>query len=175
MNHMVVEIAGIAGGLLFFAGSVGAASISTNSPAPDFTAKATGGKTIKLSDFKGQWVVLYFYPKADTPGCTRESCSLRDGFDFIKAAGAVILGVSLDSVENQEKFREKYHFQFDLLSDSDKKITTAYDVLALGGLFAQRKTFIIGPDGKIAYIFEKVDTGRHNEEVLAVLNDLKKK
>ncbi|OGV68982.1 MAG: peroxiredoxin [Lentisphaerae bacterium RIFOXYA12_FULL_48_11] len=152
-----------------------AAGLSVGAEAPDFSAKATGSRTIKLSELKGKWIVLYFYPKADTPGCTKESCSLRDGYDAIKAAGAVILGVSLDSVENQEKFKSKYTFQFDLLSDSDKKISKAYGVLAVGGLFSQRKTFIIRPDGKIAYIFEKVDVGRHNEEVLAVLENLAKK
>lgn len=173
--NMFIAMACITGGVLCFAATAGAGTISTNSPAPDFSASATGGKTVKLSGFKGRWVVLYFYPKADTPGCTKESCSLRDGFEAITTAGAVILGVSFDDMAAQEKFKEKYHFQFDLLSDKDKAIATAYNTVAVGSLFAQRKTFIIAPDGTIAHIFDKVDTGRHNEEVLAVLNELKKK
>jgi len=175
MNNFWPGIAPLFLCTFLFAGSVIAASLVIGSDAPDFSTKATGDRTVKLTDLKGKWVVLYFYPKADTPGCTKESCSLRDGYDAINAAGAVILGVSLDSLENQAKFKSKYSFQFDLLSDSDKKIAKAYNVLAVGGLFAQRKTFIIGPDGKIAHIFEKVDVGRHNEEVLAVLKNLAKK
>lgn len=158
-----------------FAGSIIAAGPVIGADAPEFSAKATGNKNIKLADLKGAWIVLYFYPKADTPGCTKESCALRDGYEAIKAAGAIILGVSLDSVESQEKFKTKYNFQFDLLSDSDKKISKAYDALAVGGLVSQRKTFIISPDGKIAHVFEKVDVGRHNEEVLAVLKNPAKK
>ncbi|MDQ7040208.1 MAG: peroxiredoxin [Rhodothermus sp.] len=141
-------------------------------PAPDFEAKATGGKTIRLSDLRGQWVVLYFYPKAFTPGCTTEACTLRDAYEKIRALGAVILGVSLDNLETQERFKAKYNLPFDLISDQDKKIARAYDVLGMGGLYAKRVTFLIDPEGRIAHIFEKVDPARHDREVYETLKQL---
>nr|BCX01007.1 MAG: peroxiredoxin [Bacteroidota bacterium] len=141
-------------------------------PAPDFEAPATNGKTIRLSALKGKWVVLYFYPKAFTPGCTAQSCSLRDGYAEIEKFGAVVLGVSLDDLETQKRFKAEHRLPFELISDADKKIARAYGVLAPMGLFAQRKTFVIDPQGRIAYIFEKVDTARHEQEVRQVLAQL---
>lgn len=141
--------------------------------APDFEAPATNGKTIKLSDFKGSWVVLYFYPKSFTPGCTAESCSLRDSYTDIRDMDAVILGVSLDDIETQQKFKDKYKLQFELVSDKDKEISKKFDVLGLAGMYAKRKTFIINPDGKIAYIFDKVNANEHDAEVKDVLDKLK--
>lgn len=157
-------------------------------PAPDFQALATNGKTIKLSDLKGSWVVLYFYPKSFTPGCTAEACALRDSYDKITEIGVVlpededkkqgldviILGVSTDSIETQNKFKSEYNLPFDLLSDKEKAISKAYDVLGITGLTAQRKTFIIDPKGDIAYVFDKVDAGKHDQEVMEVLDKLKK-
>lgn len=154
--------------------------------APDFSALATNGKTIKLSDLKGSWVVLYFYPKSFTPGCTAEACALRDSYDKLTDIGValpsdenkkeksdvVILGVSTDSIETQNKFKAKYNLPFDLLSDKEKTISKAYDVLGLTGMTAQRKTFIINPEGNIAYIFDKVDAGKHDQEVMKVLEEL---
>jgi len=153
----------------FFAGCLTSAS-EISGMAPDFTASATGGKTVTLASLRGQWVILYFYPKADTPGCTKEACSLRDGFADITKAGAVILGVSLDGVDALEKFKEKYHLPFELLSDSDKKLSKAYGVLAPGGLFALRRTFIINPEGRIVHLFKEVDVAAHSAEVLAVIH-----
>jgi peroxiredoxin Q/BCP len=150
----------------------GAVSLQVGDPAPEFEAPATSGKTVKLSDFKGSWVVLYFYPKAFTPGCTAESCSLRDSYTDIQKMNAVILGVSLDDIETQKKFKDKHNFQFELISDTDKKISKAFDVLGLMGMYAQRKTFIIDPDGKIAYIFDKVNARKHDVEVKEVLDKL---
>jgi thioredoxin-dependent peroxiredoxin len=158
-------------------------------PAPDFEAQSTSGKTVKLSDFKGSWVVFYFFPKAFTPGWVAEACALRDSYSKIEEIGVVlpdeevkpkesdivILGISTDTIETQYKFKKEYNLPFDLLSDHDKKITKAYDVLGLTGLTAQRKTFIIDPDGKIAYIFDKVNSGKHDQEVMEVLEELKKK
>lgn len=146
-------------------------AVKSGEPAPDFKAASTKGE-VKLADYKGKWLVLYFYPKADTPGCTKESCSLRDGYEQLQKAGAEILGVSLDSVEAQQQFKEKYKLPFALLADTDKKVTTAYDVLGLGGKFASRYTFLISPDGRIAHVFDKVDTGAHNSQVLAELQKL---
>ena len=140
--------------------------------APDVTAPGTNGKDIKLSDYRGSWVVLFFYPKAFTPGCTAEACSLRDGYAEIQKLGAVILGASLDSVQRQTEFKAKHSMPFDLIADADKAYAKAFDVLAFGGLMAQRKTFIIDPQGRIAHVFDKVTTGSHNQEVADVLKTL---
>jgi len=143
-------------------------------PAPAFEAPATNDQTIRLSDLRGKWVVLYFYPKAFTPGCTKESCALRDSYKEIQQLGAVILGVSLDDIETQKRFKEEYKLPFELLSDRDKEISRAYGVLGMGGLYAKRVTFIIDPEGRIAYIFDKVDAANHDEEVKEVLSQLVK-
>lgn len=140
--------------------------------APDFAALATTGTTIKLSDFNGSWVVLYFYPKSFTPGCTAESCSLRDSYTDIQEMDAVILGVSVDDIETQQEFKAKYKLQFDLVSDQDKDISRAFNVLGLAGMYAQRKTFIIDPEGKIAYIFDQVKAKEHDAQVKEVLDKL---
>ncbi len=150
-------------------------ALKVGDPAPDVAVQGTGGKEVKLSDFKGSWVVLYFYPKAFTPGCTAESCSLRDGYEEIRKLGATILGVSLDNVATQTDFKAKYHLPFELLSDSRKELSKAFDSLGLAGFMAQRKTFIIDPDGKIAHIFDKVSTASHNTEVTDVLRKLQSK
>jgi len=140
--------------------------------APDFAALATTGTTIKLSDFNGSWVVLYFYPKSFTPGCTAESCSLRDSYTDIQEMDAVILGVSVDDIETQQEFKAKYKLQFDLVSDQDKDISRAFNVLGLAGMYAQRKTFIIDPEGKIAYIFDQVKAKEHDAQVKEILDKL---
>lgn len=140
--------------------------------APAFEANSTKG-AVKLADFKGKWLVLYFYPKADTPGCTKESCSLRDGYEQIQKAGAEILGVSLDTVEAQQKFKDKYKLPFDLVADTDKKVAKAYDALMITGLMTSRVTYLIDPEGKVAHVFDKVDTGAHNNQVLKELERLK--
>lgn len=137
--------------------------------APVFSAPAAGGKKVSLEDLRGKWVVLYFYPKADTPGCTKQACSLRDGIVDIEAAGAVIIGVSLDGVEKLDGFKAKYSLPFDLVSDSDKKISAAYGVLAPGGLFALRRTFIIDPKGSVAGVIDDVDVTAHSAQVLSVI------
>ena len=149
--------------------------LQVGDPAPDISAPSTSGKDVKLSELKGSWVVLYFYPKAFTPGCTAESCSLRDGYSEIQKLGATILGVSLDNLPTQIDFKAKYHLPFDLLSDSKKEVAKAFDSLGLAGLMAQRKTFIINPEGKIAFIFDKVNTGGHDKEVAETLKKLQQK
>ncbi len=149
--------------------------LQVGDPVPDVSAPSTSGKDVRLADLKGSWVVLYFYPKAFTPGCTAESCSLRDGYSEIQKLGATILGVSLDNLPTQVDFKAKYNMPFDLLSDSTKAVAKAFDALGIAGMMAQRKTFIINPEGKIAHIFDKVNTGAHDEEVAAVLKDLQAK
>lgn len=141
--------------------------------APAFTAPSTSGKAVSLAALKGRWVVLYFFPKADTPSCTKESCSLRDGYEQISREGAVILGVSFDSLDSQKAFKYKYRLPFELVSDADKSIARAYGVLGWLGLYATRKTFLIDPDGRIARVLDNVEVSRHDSQVLKELRDLK--
>ncbi len=145
------------------------------SPAPAFRGEATDGAWVSLDRLKGSWAVLYFYPKAFTPGCTAEACALRDGFRELEAAGVKIYGVSLDGPDTLKKFKEKYSLPFDLISDRDKAISRAYGVLGVGGLYAERKTFIIDPRGNVAYVFDKVDTKHHDREVLDMVKQLQAK
>jgi peroxiredoxin Q/BCP len=143
--------------------------------APKFSVATSGGGKISLADYKGQNVILYFYPKDDTPGCTKEACAFRDGFADFKKKGAVVLGVSPDSVKSHDKFVEKFKLPFTLLADEDKKIVQAYGVWGektfMGrkyqGVF--RVTFLIGPDGRIKKIWPTVKPEAHAAEVLAEL------
>jgi thioredoxin-dependent peroxiredoxin len=143
--------------------------------APKFSVATSGGGKISLADYKGQNVILYFYPKDDTPGCTKEACAFRDGFADFKQKGAVVFGVSPDSVKSHDKFVEKFKLPFTLLADADKKIVQAYGVWGektfMGrkyqGVF--RVTFLIGADGKIKKIWPTVKPEAHAAEVLAAL------
>ena len=143
--------------------------------APAFSAATNGGGTASLADFKGKNVILYFYPRDDTPGCTKEACAFRDHFAAFKKQGAVVLGVSVDPVKAHDKFVEKYKLPFPLLADVDKKIVEAYGVwgqkvfMGRKYLGVHRVTFLIGPDGKIKKIWPKVKPEEHAEEVLAAL------
>jgi peroxiredoxin Q/BCP len=144
-------------------------------PAPDFSAATSGGGKISLADFKDQNVILYFYPKDDTPGCTKEACAFRDGFAVFKERGAVILGVSTDSAKSHDKFVEKFKLPFPLLADEDKKIVEAYGVWGekkfMGRKYmgTHRVTFLIGGDGRIKKIWPQVKPDEHAAEVLAAL------
>ena len=145
--------------------------------APAFSVKDDTGATVKLSDFKGKKVVLYFYPKDDTPGCTKEACNFRDGIAALKKRGAVVLGVSADSVESHKKFKSKFDLNFPLLADTDRSIIEAFDVWKEKSMYGrkymgiERTTFLIGPDGKITHIFPKVKVDQHANEVLAALDE----
>ena len=152
-----------------------AISLSEGRKAPDFTLKDDTGETVKLSGLTGRKVVLYFYPKDDTPGCTKEACSFRDGFKEIQKMGAIVLGVSPDSVESHRKFKEKFHLNFPLLSDEGKKVVNAYGVWKEKSLYGrkymgvERTTFVIDEGGKIKKVFPKVKVDGHYEEVIAEL------
>ena len=151
-----------------------------NDKAPDFTSVDQNDQKIALKDFKGKWVVLYFYPRADTPGCTIEACSFRDSFRRVEKIGAVVLGVSPDTAKDQKKFVDKYDLPFTLVADADKKICNAYGVMQEKNMYGKkvmgvaRTTFIIGPDGKIKRIFEKVKPEGHAEQVLEWLKEAQK-
>ena len=141
--------------------------------APDFFLMDEKGLPVSLRDFLGKKiVVLYFYPKDFTPGCTAEACSFRDNYKIYQDKGAIVIGISLDSVESHSKFSEKYNLPFDILSDKNKEVAKAYGVLGIAGLAARRVTFIIDKKGRIARIFPKVDVKQHSEEVLKALEEL---
>ena len=143
--------------------------------APDFTVLNDTGEKVKLSDLKGKKVVLYFYPKDDTPGCTKEACAFRDGIDEIKRKGAVVLGVSVDSVDSHKKFKNKFDLNFPLLADTDKKIVEAYGAWKEKSMYGkkymgiERTTYIIDEQGKISHVFPKVKVDEHYDEVLKAL------
>jgi thioredoxin-dependent peroxiredoxin len=149
--------------------------IPENTMAPDFSLLDDQGIERKLSDFRGKSVVLYFYPKDDTPGCTTEACAFRDDFSAYDQAGAIILGVSPDSVKSHVKFKEKFHLPFTLLADEDHKVCELYGAWGLKKNYGReyegvfRTTFVIGPDGKVRKVFEGVKPDGHSVEVIAAL------
>jgi peroxiredoxin Q/BCP len=141
--------------------------------APDFSLIDEHGLPVSLKDFRGKKiVVLYFYPKDFTPGCTAEACNFRDNYKPYQDKGAAVIGISLDSVESHAKFSETYNLPFAILSDKNKEVAKAYDVLGFGNFLTKRVTFIIDKDGKITHIFPKVDVKQHSEEVLEALEEL---
>ena len=144
-------------------------------PAPLFSLPDQNGKVHSLDDDKGRWVVLYFYPKDDTPGCIQEACEFRDDLHKLTALGALVIGVSVDDSASHAEFARKYHLPFPLLADKDGRIADSYGALRNLGLikFAKRYTFLIDPQGKIAKNYLKVDTSRHSTEIVDDLTRLK--
>jgi peroxiredoxin Q/BCP len=149
--------------------------IEEGSPAPDFELQTDEGETVRLSDFKGKPVVLYFYPKDDTPGCTAQACGIRDAWGEFQRKGAIVLGVSADDVASHKKFREKHHLPFNLLADPDHELIRAYDVWKeksyMGKTYwgVERATAVIDTDGKIKKWWPKVKPDEHADQVLAEL------
>jgi len=146
--------------------------------APTFELPNDAGETLRLKDLRGRPVVLYFYPKDDTPGCTKEACGFRDDYSLLRRAGAVILGVSPDSARSHTAFKEKFDIPFPLLADEDKKVCKLYGVwgkkkfMGREYMGVRRTTFLIGPEGKIAKVFENVKAEGHSQEVLAALGSV---
>jgi thioredoxin-dependent peroxiredoxin len=146
-----------------------------NQPAPDFTLPADDGSPVRLSDYRGQRVILYFYPKADTPGCTTQACDFRDLQPQLRERGAVVLGVSPDSVEDVRAFREKFSLPFSLLADADHQVSEAYGVWKLKSLYGknywgvERSTFLIDEEGRIEQVYRKVDPEGHASQLLEAL------
>lgn len=147
--------------------------------APDFEALDEHGKKVSLKQFKGKPIILYFYPKDNTPGCTKEACSLRDRYISFKKKNIIILGVSKDSQKSHQSFIEKHDLPITLISDTDKKVQQAYGVWQEKTMYGKktmgtvRTTYIISPEQKIAYVFDKVDCENHAEEILEKLEELK--
>ncbi|WP_316822393.1 thioredoxin-dependent thiol peroxidase [Pedobacter gandavensis] len=145
--------------------------------APDFTAKDQDGNTVTLNQFKGKKVVLYFYPKDNTPGCTTEACDFRDNYQGLTAKGIVVLGVSVDDEKSHQKFITKYDLPFTLIADTDKKIVEAYGVWGEKNMYGKkymgtnRKTFLIDENGILTHIIAKVDTKNATAQVLELLEN----
>ena len=165
---------GAVAGLLALAGMLAAAAEpQIGSRAPAFEAKDQDGRTVRLADFLGKSaVVLYFYPKDDTPGCTREACSLRDGYGAIRETGAVVLGVSADDAGSHAAFARKFNLPFPLLADPDGALIKAYGVKMPLLKMAHRVTFIIDRQGVVRFKVDKVDTDKHDRQVLDLLRTL---
>ena len=142
--------------------------------APDFTLSSQDGSKISLHDFKGKWVVLYFYPKDGTSGCTLEAHNFQRDIAKYQQANAVIVGVSVDSADSHKEFCAKQGLSFKLLADTEKNVSKAYDSLVPVIHFSSRNTFLVDPNGKIAKVWEGVSPGKHSDEVLAALSTLKK-
>ncbi|MBD2345517.1 peroxiredoxin [Anabaena subtropica] len=141
--------------------------LAVGTDAPAFTVKDTNGNTVSLSDFAGKTVVLYFYPKDDTPGCTKQACSFRDAQPDYKNKDVVVLGVSADDEGSHQAFTQKYNLNFPLLADTDKSLIKAYDVD--GGGYAKRVTYVISPEGKIVHVDSTVNTTTHASDLLTAL------
>lgn len=151
------------------------ALLNEGDQAPAFTANDQNGKAVSLSDFKGKTVILYFYPKDDTPGCTAEACNYRDNYQSLAAKGFEVIGVSTDNEKSHKKFESKYSLPFTLIADSDNQIVEAYGVWAEKNMYGKkymgtvRTTFVINPDGIISHIIKKVDNPNASQQVLDLL------
>jgi peroxiredoxin Q/BCP len=143
--------------------------VEEGKPAPDFELRDDEGRSVKLSDFRGRPVVLYFYPKDDTPGCTAQACGIRHAFAEFGARGADVLGVSADDVDSHRKFKSKYALPFTLLADPDRELAEPYGVAREGKASYERSTFVIDADGNVQKIMRRVDPRTHADEVLAAL------
>ena len=151
------------------------ATLKAGDKAPDFTAKDQNGKTVSLADFKGKTVILYFYPKDDTPGCTAEACDFRDNYQSLIGKGFEVIGVSTDDEKSHKKFETKYSLPFPLVADADKKIVEQYGVWVEKNMYGKkymgtaRTTFLIDPTGIITKVIDKVDTQNSSQQVIDIL------
>lgn len=151
--------------------------LKTGEKAPSFKLQDSEGKVHSLEDYHGKTIVVYFYPKDDTPGCTKEACSFRDDYSAFKEAGIEIIGISPDTIESHQKFSEKYDLPFTLLADPDHEVSKSYEVWGQKKSFGReyegifRTTFIVGPEGKIKRVFENVKPSEHSQEVLEEISE----
>jgi peroxiredoxin Q/BCP len=165
----------VSGALLALVSAPLAADLKPGDDAPAFELLDQHSRVHKLCDYRGQWLVLYFYPRDDTPGCTTEACEFRDDVFMLKRMGVALLGVSTDDVKSHQEFAEKYHLPFSLLSDPDGEVAREYGSLTNLGLlkFAKRHTFVIDPDNRVAKVYRKVQPKTHSDQVIADLKALR--
>jgi peroxiredoxin Q/BCP len=158
------------------AGAALAAELQAGQPAPDFELPDQQGRLRRLADWREKWLVLYFYPKNDTPGCTTEACNFRDDWLKLQALGAEVVGISVDSSASHRDFAQKYKLPFPLLADERGEVAARYGALADWVVlrFAQRQTFIIDPQGRIVRVYRSVDSDRHSAEIVAELQRLQR-
>jgi peroxiredoxin Q/BCP len=163
----------LAATLMFIGSAAFAGDLATGQPAPDFELPDQSGQLHSIEDYRGQWVVLYFYPKDDTPGCTTEACEFRDNIFAFRDLNCQILGVSLDDESSHKEFADKYSLPFPLLADTAGTASDAYGVKAkmYGAIMAKRQTFLIDPEGRIAKHYVAVDPKEHSAELLADLEE----
>ncbi|WP_297325943.1 peroxiredoxin [Nitrosomonas sp.] len=172
MEWFTIILSVVALGFMFWFFSRNTQSLKLGQSAPDFKLADQHGKTHALADFQGKWLALYFYPKDDTPGCTKQACAFRDGLQELTDLGAEVIGVSVDGTSSHADFAKKYHLQFPLLADTTAETAARYHSLINLGLvkFAKRNTFLIDPQGKIARMYLSASAARNSAEVI---NDLK--
>jgi len=164
----------LTGSVVLGVGAAQAAVLEAGQPAPDFALPDQQGKTRKLADWRGKWLVLYFYPKNDTPGCTEEACTFRDDWLQLQALGAEVVGISVDSSASHAAFAQKYKLPFPLLADEKGEVAARYGTLSDWVVFkyARRYTFVIDPQGRLAKAYRSVDTAKHSAEIVADLKQL---
>ena len=165
----------VAAALLLGLSCAWAALPAAGTPAPAFSLADQSGKTRTLAEFRGKWVVLYFYPKDDTPGCTEEACKFRDDIFALAQMGAQVIGVSLDDSASHAQFAKKYSLPFPLLADLSGAVTASYGALPQGSRYAKRYTFLVDPAGIVAKTYTSVETSRHSIEVIEDLKRLTKR
>ena len=163
------------GGAVFGVSAAQAATLATGQAAPEFELPDQQGKLRKLADWRGKWLVLYFYPKNDTPGCTTEACNFRDDWLLLQELGAAVVGVSVDTSASHAAFAQKYKLPFPLLADAKGEVASSYGALSDWWVykFAKRQTFIVDPQGRIARIYRSVDSDKHSAEIVADLKQLR--
>ena len=174
MRNPKLLVAGLFAWAMTLGSAPAAEILKPGQAAPAFNLPDQNGKTHKLADYAGTWLVLYFYPKDDTPGCTKEACSFRDDLFKLEKLGAKVVGVSVDDSDSHAKFAQKYHLPFPLLADEDGKVADSYGALRNLGPFhiAKRYTLLIDPQGKVAKSYLDVDTSRHSQRIIDDLQHL---
>ncbi len=166
MKRAMMKLAGLAAWLT---GSSAALALSPGDMAPDLAVASTSGEDVNLRALTGVWKVLFFYPKAFTPGCTAQACGMRDANAEFAALGVKVFGSSKDSLESQQKFKEEHSLPYDLLADTGGDLAKAFGSLGAMGVFSSRQTYIIDPEGKITDVIDDVNIGSHDDDVIAIL------
>lgn len=175
MRRILASALGVLAAMIF--GAAQAQELAPGAPAPAFELKDQDGKAHRLEDYRGRWVVLYFYPKDDTPGCTKEACNFRDDLPTLRNLGVQILGVSVDDVASHAAFARKFGLPFPLLADAGGAVARRYGSLwSLGPIkFAKRHSFIIDPQGRVARVYREVEPAQHSREVIADVTALQQR